>query len=333
MRHSKAATAFVTKDQLERARQYSALEYVLRYEADQFNRVGRGYRLKDDDAFAVGEKGWYCHKNKIGSRTALDYLVKIKGYGLVDAVCFLLNERPHEYGDKATYAPKPKARSPTVSTQHTKPPPERTPFSPPRRNKDNRRVIAYLQSRGIDKDLILACINHGSLYENAVWHNCVFTGKDENGKPRFATQRGTTSAFKCDAEGSDKRYGFVIPPENPSTREVAIFEAPIDCLSHQTLCKQGFIPPFDGWRLSLGGTSDLALKHFLETHTGITHCVICTDNDEPGNSVVEKIAEMPGITVERSLPVVGNDWNDSLQALQKAERAQHRARQHNALNL
>jgi len=141
--------------------------------------------------------------------------------------------------------------------------------------------------------------------------------------------RGTTSNFKRDADGSDKRYGFVIPPENPNSHTVACFEAPIDCLSHQTLCKQGFIEAFDGWRLSLGGTSILALEYFLETHKEITHCLICTDNDEAGELAAAKIAAIRGISSERSPPVIENDWNDALMLLQKTERTQNRARQNN----
>ena len=130
--------------------------------------------------------------------------------------------------------------------------------------------------------------------------------------------------------GSDKKFGFVIPPENQYSREVSIFEAPIDCLSHQTLCKEGFIPPFDGWRLSLGGTSDLSLKHFLEHHKEVTHCVICTDNDEAGEAAAVKITALPGISSERSPPLGCNDWNDLLQNLQKAERTQNKERNNSA---
>jgi hypothetical protein len=158
------------------------------------------------------------------------------------------------------------------------------------------------------------------------YHNAVFTGRDESGRTRFAAMRGTMSGFKCDADGSDKRYGFLIPPQNPNSHEAAAFEAPIDCLSHQTLCKQGFIPPFDGWRISLGGTSLPALEHFLETHKGITRCLICTDNDEAGEKAAAKIAELPNLSSERLLPLSGNDWNDTLQSMQKAERLRHKAK-------
>lgn len=313
---------YVTKEQIERAREYSVLDYVLTYEGNQYKRVGNGYRNREHPSLAVSGDGFYWHsRDEIKGKTALDYLTSVRGYGLVEAVCTLIGEKPYERGDKPpTETVAPKARPPT----NEKPPPERIPFSAPLRNKDNRRIIAYLQSRGIDRDLIIDCINQGSLYESLPYHNAVFTGKDENGKTRFAAMRGISSAFKRDADGSDKRYGFIIPPENPNSREIAAFEAPIDCLSHQTLCKQGFIPPFDGWRLSLGGTSDLALKHFLENHMEVTHCIICTDNDEAGEMAAAKISELPGITSERSIPVIENDWNDALCALQKAERLQNR---------
>ena len=301
---------FVTKEQLERARQLRVLEYVLTHEADSFRRVGSGYRHKEHPSLAVSESGFYWHSREIGGRTALDYLTDVRGYGLVGAVCILLGEKPQE---------RP------IAASNIKPPIKRTPLSLPLRYKNNKRVIAYLQSRGIDRDLIIDCINQDSLYESAGWHNCVFLGKDEHGKTRFATMRGTTSNFKRDADGSDKKYGFVIPPENPNSREAAAFEAPIDCLSHQTLCKHGFIEPFGGWRLSLGGTGITALEHFLATHSEVTHCRICTDNDEAGSVVATKIAALPGISSKRSLPAMGNDWNDMLMAVQKAERMQNKA--------
>ena len=360
---------YVINEQIERARETPVLDYILAYEGNKYKRVGSSYRNKEHPSLAVSEKGFYWHSNgEIRGKTALDYLTFVHGYGLVDAVCYLLGEKPYEKGDRPHTKTKrnrrgetsfsrsenhesnvkPKAKPPTQSIKpNTEPPPrthgmagceasdqlDKIPFAAPLRNKDNRRVIAYLQSRGIDRDLIIDCINRGSLYESQPYHNAVFTGKDENGKTRFAAMRGTMSSFKRDVDGSDKRYGFMVPPDNPNNRTVAVFEAPIDCLSHQTLCKQGFIEPFDGWRLSLGGTSILALEHFLDKHEEITHCLISTDNDEAGELAAVKIAELRGISSERSPPISANDWNDMLQAIQKSERTQNRTRQANEPSL
>ena len=303
---------WVAPEQIERARQIPVLAYILTYERGEYKRVGSGYRLRNDDALAVDEKGWYCHKRSMGSKTALDYLVEIKGYGLVDAVCTLLSEDVQECSDRSS-APRTKSVS------------ERLPFALPLRNKDNKRVLAYLQSRGIERDLIMNCIERGILFESKYYHNAVFLGKDEHGKTRFAAMRSITTNFMRDTDGADKRYGFVLPPDNPNSSEVAAFESPIDCLSHQTLCKQGYISGFDGWRLSLGGTSVVALEYFLKQRPQTAHCLICTDNDDAGDMVAAKIAAIPGITSERVIPILGSDWNDTLQAIKTAGHTTNRA--------
>jgi len=293
---------WVTKEQIERARKIDIVDYLLTYEADNIRPVGNGYRLKDHESLAVTAGKWYWHSRNIGGKTALDFLTDVRGYGFVEAVCLLLNENSLE----------------KLIIPNAKPPPDRISFTLPCRNKDNKRIIAYLQSRGINRDLILDCIQKGFLFESFPHHNCVFTGKDENGRTRFAAIRGTTSDFKRDADGSDKKYGFILPPNDANSREIAVFESPIDCLSHQTLCKEGFITQFDGWRLSLGGTSDSALKYFLENHTEITHCRICTDNDGAGDMIADKIKDLPRISAERFTPSYGKDWNDMLQIIQKS---------------
>jgi hypothetical protein len=44
--------------------------------------------------------------------------------------------------------------------------------------------------------------------------------------------RGTIGDFKRDADGSDKRFGFILPPINGGSDTVAVFESPVDALSH-----------------------------------------------------------------------------------------------------
>ncbi|MCL2199926.1 MAG: DUF3991 and toprim domain-containing protein [Defluviitaleaceae bacterium] len=306
----------VTKEQLARARETKVLDYILQYEADKFHRVGSGYRSKAHPSLAVNAKGFYWHSHEKGGTTALDYLTNICGYGLVDAVCNILNEKPQERGNII--------KSPKQNTTNNTPaPPVQKALSLPLRYKNNNRVIAYLQSRGIDRELIMNCIEQGTLYESQPYHNAVFTGKDENGKTRYVALRGTISNFKQDAEGSDKSYGFTLLPSNPNTREVVVFEAPINALSHQTLCKQGFLPPFEGWRLSLGCTSTKALERFLAHHPEVNHCIIATDNDDAGDHAAIRIEALPKITTTRIIPTTG-DWNDMLQDLQKSERTKNK---------
>jgi len=313
----------VSKSQIERARQISVLDYILQYEHDNIKRVGSEYRLLNHKSLSVGEKGWYWHSNGSGGKSALDFLTNVRGYGLVDAVCLLLNEQPQgkEHLSRSVGIAPIQPITPGIKSIL-----EKAPFAILRHHKDNNRVIAYLQSRGIDRDLIIDCIQRGDLFESAYRHDCVFKGKDENGKTRYAAVRSTTSGFKGEVEGSDKRYSFLLPSINPNSNSVAAFESAIDSLSHQTMCKQGYIPQFDGWRLSLGGTSILGLAHFLNCQPLITHCFICTDNDEAGNKMAARIAELPIVTIERIAPIYGKDWNEALQAMQRSDRMQNRTR-------
>ena len=312
----------VSRDQIERARKVDVLDYVLRHEPNNVKRVGSAYRMKDHPSIEIKSGRWRWYSQGLYGKTALDYLINVRGYGFVDAVCHLLGEWAQGY--ERTYKPVLKARKTNV-TPEPKTELVRIPLALPLHHKNNERIIAYLQSRGIDKGLIMDCIRRGDLYESAYKHECVFKGKDDNGKTQYAAIRSTTSSFKGDAEGSNKKYCFLIQPADPESSTAAIFEAPVDALSHQTMSLYGYIPQFDGWRISLGGTSTIGLSHFLETHPQVGHCVICTDYDEAGNRVAEQIAELEGITTERSIPIHGTDWNDALEIVQKAQRTHNRA--------
>jgi hypothetical protein len=293
----------VTQEQIARAKAVPLLDYLLAHEGGNWGRVGSAYYRRDPDhnSLRVDNNLWYWHSRGIGG-DIIDYLVKINGYSFVDAVL-------HLTGDAYPMPVTPKAGPPTIMK-----PKAREPFRPPARNADNRRVIEYLQGRGIDKAIIGDCIHRGSLYESGDgWHSCVFVGRDESGRGRFAAIRGTTGGFKRDANGSDKRYGFVIPPKNPVTQTAACFESPIDAMSHACLS-----PGFDGWRLSLGGTALIALEHFLERHGEVKAIVVCTDSDEAGNQAAARIAELQGhgLSVTRGLPPDGeNDWNAALKQI------------------
>jgi hypothetical protein len=298
----------VSAEQIARAKEISIEEYILTHEPNNIKRVGNAYYLKDHDSLEISNNLWNWHSQGVGGKNVIDFLMKVRGFGFVDAVRQLDGEDYH------AYAVSQKARPPTPAVKKQS---ERREFVLPPRNRDNERVIAYLENRGIDRDIIQDCIERGSLYETANWHNCCFVGRDEQGKAKFAALRGTNGDFKRDAEGSDKRFGFCLPPENPQSNTVFVFESPIDLLSYDTLCKLGNIEPQDGWRLSLGGTAMLALTRLIEQQKfkqPIAHCVVCTDRDTAGDLAFSEIAEKLTIMVSRQIPV-GKDWNETLQKI------------------
>ena len=118
------------------------IDYVLKHEPDNVKRIGNTHYLKDHDSFRISNGLWKWESHGIGGKNVIDYLIKVRDYSFVDAVRHLADD-----DDSDSYVP-PKAKPP--------PKKERLPFVLPPRNKDNERVIAYLQERGIATGYISA---------------------------------------------------------------------------------------------------------------------------------------------------------------------------------
>ncbi|GHU47224.1 topoisomerase [Clostridia bacterium] len=279
----------VTSEQIEQARQIDLLDYLLANEGDNIRKVGNEYRLRDHDSLAVSNGKFHWHSCGIGGSNCIDYLTKVRGFSFVEAVQSLVGENFQTYSTS------------TVRSQECKP----RKFILPAFNRDNDKIIAYLQRRGISLQTIQECIQGGLMYEDTR-HNCVFVGFDEHGYPRFAALRGTYSDFKCDVKGSDKRFNFLLPAVKRESPLLAVFEAPIDVLSHKTA-----YPDWEGCRLSLGGVALAALEQFLSLHGQIGIVYVCTDNDKAGDDCAARIAErFRDVKVQRVKPPQGKDWND-----------------------
>ncbi|MEG2013953.1 MAG: DUF3991 and TOPRIM domain-containing protein, partial [Anaerovoracaceae bacterium] len=176
-------------------------------------------------------------------------------------------------------------------TEHYVSPVEKKPKGDlvlPPKDTNFSRTIAYLvQTRGIDKEIVYAMINQGKIYgaktekNGQVFHNCAFVGYDGEGKPRYCALRAPSanSGFRQDVENSDKTYGFCM--EGWSNR-VYEFEAPIDAMSHASLCKLNGIDWREDHRVAEGCLSDKALHRYLERHPEVTEIVFCYDNDMNG---------------------------------------------------
>ena len=152
-------------------------------------------------------------------------------------------------------------------------------------------MVSYLQGRGIHYDLIGACMRDGTLYESRRYHNCVFVGKDIEGRARFACLRGTRDGFRIDVKGSDKRYNFSLLAADPKCPRLAVAESPIDALSLATLVKLSGGEWRDSHYLSLGGTAPRAMIQFLHDHPHVTQVSLCLDNDKAGMVGMERLEQ------------------------------------------
>ena len=316
---------FVGADQIRRAREIDLLSYLSAYEPNELIRDGPArYTTATHGSLVISNGKWNWNGGGVAGVSALDYLTKVRGMGFVSAVEALTGERAES------------ARTYQAATK-TQPAQERLPFYPPRPLKYPNGAVAYLQKRGIHPDVINRCLREGILYESRyynLWselHNapiCVFAGKDENGEIKFVAQRGINVDQKRDKSGSDKRFGFCIPAVSGHDRHVAVFEAPIDAMSHASLQrKQGW--NWGGHRLSLGGTSDVSLMAFLERNPQIHRVILHLDNDKPGIIAARKIKNtlanderFKHIRVSVNPPRGANDYNALLLCAIEMEKEQ-----------
>ena len=206
---------------IEQARQIDLLSYLQRYEPSNLKRVaGNVYCTREHDSLKISNGKWYWWSRGIGGYSALDYLMKVRELGFVEAVQTLT-------GDMGDWKPPP----PAVKKDEPK------VLLLPEKNADCDKVTEYLFGRGVDYQLIQDCIAEGIIFESRPYHNAVFVGKDESGKPKYAALRSTLgSSFRQDASGSDKRYSFRLLAREP-TDKVHLFEAAIDLLSYATYLK------------------------------------------------------------------------------------------------
>lgn len=307
---------YVSKEQLTAAREVDLLTYLRCFEPQELVHIsGSTYATRTHDSLKISNGKWFWWSRGIGGRNALDYLTAVEGLWLPEAVQRILGESP-------CIPPPPKPAVLYPKTEFTLPP----------RHADNRRVFAYLRSRGIDAEIINHCIKHGLLYESAQHHNCVFVGFAGD-RPAYAMQRGALQdkRFVGEVVGSDKRYSFAMPMTPGDSPTLCVFESAIDALSYLTLLKQRG----RDWRkantLSLGGVGKEdrqlppALSRYLKAAPHITRIVLCLDNDAPGRKAAAVLKELlRGYEVIDRPPVRGKDYNDLLRYRRDAQRGEAR---------
>ena len=167
-----------TDTEMQTARE-TDLPELLTHLGYQVKRIGRYYTTAEMDSLRIKDRRtWFRYSQGIGG-DAITFLQHFCNQSFPEAVEYLLTfqGRPRD----APVKTKP-------VTKQDKPPKE---FALPPRNADDRRVFAYLRKRGIAAQVIRQFMNSGSLYEDAVHHNCVFVGRDHTGQAKYAGLRGT----------------------------------------------------------------------------------------------------------------------------------------------
>lgn len=272
---------YVTSEQIQAAKRMDLLTYLQCYEPQELVRLSAGnYCTRTHDSLKISNGKWHWFSRGIGGRSALDYLIKVKGLPFTEAVAKLANapEQPPPF----SYAQKQEERH----------------IELPQIARSSVFAARYLLQRGIDWEVIKQCQEQNLLLETKDHRNAVFAGYDSFGVIRYAALRGIYSNFKGEAKGSDKRFSFQMPgSSNAST--VHLFESAVDAMSYATLLKLSG----SSWRqeplLSLGGVSDsrvsksipISLQHCLSTRPNTLGIVLHLDNDTAGRNASTGIIE------------------------------------------
>lgn len=302
------------------ARRMDLYTYLSIYEPHELVHVGgREYCTREHDSLKISNGLWCWHSRDEGGASALDYLIKVKRIPFRKAVAIMLEkelqETPSFIAKRATESDK-KLILPEINVTYN-------------------RVKYYLKCRGIDEKLIDCCINKGLLYESYPYHNCIFVGFDEQGKPRYAARRAINgSNIKGEVKGSDKQYSFRIMYPSDTLH---VFESAIDLLSYMTIIKKttGKWPKES--MVSLGGvyarkTRDavtkvqIPLQSAIQSANNLKKIILHLDNDTAGRQATVNIiaALYDHFEVIDEPPKHGKDMNDELM-----EMISHEERRHN----
>ena len=306
---------YYNEEQIIKARSIDLLTYLQTYEPTELVHVrGNTYCTRDHDSLKISNGKWMWWSRGFGGSSALDYLIKVKGMQFMDAMKILTDDRELALNNTPVLGESGQSKG-------------NRKLLLPDRSETNCEVIRYLTSRGIDGEVIKACIDEGLLYESLPYHNCIFVGFDESGNAAYAFYRATTGErLMGEAAGSDKRYSFRIDRAGSTLH---VFESAIDLLSYATIMKMRT----GEWRsepmLSLGGVYapstnnkqtklPIALENMTQNQTQINTIALHLDNDYAGRSATRSISEQLGnkYIVRDEPPAYGKDCNDYLQQLQ-----------------
>jgi hypothetical protein len=326
--------AYIPKEVVSKVKEMDLLTYLSLYDPGELvNLKGDVYSTKTHDSLKISNGRWMWWSKGIGGKSALDYLIKVKGLSFLEGVELIIEQTGMGEGgsdDSDNNLVRVKAEGkktidkPNVSNHET----TVKEIKLPERNINNNKVIAYLKNRGIDESIIMECIRRDIIYESEKYNNAIFVGKNEKGNPRFGFYRATNGKrIMGDLAGSDKRYSFQTRYSKSSV--LHIFEGAMDLLSYATISK---MKKFD-WQktnmLSLSGVYvpqkgtdfklPIALDSFLEKNTGINKIYLHLDNDKAGMLATQSIQKALGdkYLVGIIPPQSGKDYNSYLQMLLK----------------
>lgn len=302
--------AFYTREEINKAKSIDLYTYLKNYEPDELVYYNKDtYMTRTHDSLKISNGLWYWFSRGIGGKSALDYLIIVRGMKFLEAVELLLNCSK----DNISFINNYKIKDRNIK------------LILPEKNHNNDKVINYLCGRGIDLSIILKCIDSNLIYESKENHNVVFIGYDKNKEPRYAFIRATNkSRYMHDAYGSNKAFSFRLDSNEENTT-VHLFESAIDLLSYATFLKLNNKDYEKENLMSLSGVYQpskdidnsklpIALALYLNNNQNIKRIILHLDNDNAGRLASKGLIKSIPKTYEvvDIPPRIGKDFNDFL---------------------
>ena len=299
---------YIAPEVITEAKRMDLLTYLREYEPGELVKFSSNtYTTRTHDSLKISNGKWMWWSRGIGGKSALDYLIKVRGMDFVEAVQTIMGNGSVSF--------------PTYENIKSY---EEQPLLLPEKSPTTDVVFDYLFGRGLDFEIISYCLEQELIIESLPYHNAVFIGYNENKEPKYAAYRATNqSRIMGDCTGSKKQYSFRLTAEN--TGEVHLFECAIDLLSYATLMK------LEGkdWRqlnlVSLAGVYSpkqkiedskvpVTLGRLLEKDKTIRRIVLHLDNDIAGRKATKALQTILSDKYEvvDDLPKYGKDVNDFL---------------------
>lgn len=294
-----------TEEDIEEIRRIDLLTYLRTCEPWELVRKSNNtYVTKTHDSLVISNGKWMWFSQGFGGYSALDYLMKVKGYSFLEAVKILKEQVPGKPAPFISVKTEKKLLLPAKAT-------------------NNDKVRQYLTSRCISLSIIDYCIDKGLIYESYPTHNVIFIGFDNHGVERYAAYRATDqSRVMGEASGSDKAYSFRIM--NGDSDTLHIFESSIDLLSYITLEMMKGKPWQDANYLSMAGVYSTnrkgrikfpkALRNVLDSDPDICKVHLHFDNDYTGKEFANAFSLLlkDNFEVVDEPPPFAKDYNEYL---------------------
>lgn len=261
------------------------------------------WRIPGEESVSIRGNMWYSHYRGEGG-DAISFVRRFFHMDFKEAVRFLLEQ-------SAVPAAGP------VQCERQ----EQKQLRLPPKDSSEEQVRRYLTGiRKVSADVAGYFIETGQVYQSRAEDvrqgkaqcNLVLVGMDRDGAPRQAHIKGMRQrAFRYDAPGSDKAYGF---RHMGGSGPLYVFEAAIDLMSYVSLYPEDWR---QGNYLALNGTAEAALFRTLEEYPEVRGVVLALDNDAGG---IEGVMRLTGRLREKGYTDVSvqlpawKDWNEELKA-------------------